>query len=94
MRTVLSWAALLVVAGAAPAQLPHARLDRLFPLGGAAGRAVEVEVQGRHLDELTALRFDHPGIRAEPLKGPRLEDWKRNVEPVVGVREGAPYRGG
>ena len=31
--------------------------------------------------QMAALR-----TRAEPLKGPRLEDWKRNVEPVVGLR--------
>jgi len=40
-------------------------------------------------EQMAALR-----ARAEPLKGPRLEDWKRNVEPVVGLRGGTPYRGG
>src|SRR4051812_41654463 len=40
-------------------------------------------------EQMAALR-----ARAEPIKGPRLEDWKRNVEPVVGLRGGAPYRGG
>jgi len=39
--------------------------------------------------QMAALR-----ARAEPLKGPRLEDWKRNVEPVVGLRGETPYRGG
>jgi predicted aldo/keto reductase-like oxidoreductase len=39
--------------------------------------------------QMAALR-----TRAEPLKGPRLEDWKRNVEPVVGMRDRAPYHGG
>ncbi len=39
--------------------------------------------------QIAALR-----ARAEPLKGPRLEDWKRNVEPVVGLRGGTPYKGG
>jgi predicted aldo/keto reductase-like oxidoreductase len=39
--------------------------------------------------QIAALR-----ARAEPLKGPRLEDWKRNVEPVVGLRDGTPYKGG
>jgi uncharacterized protein len=39
--------------------------------------------------QMAALR-----ARAEPLKGPRLEDWKRNVEPVVGLRGGTPYKGG
>jgi predicted aldo/keto reductase-like oxidoreductase len=39
--------------------------------------------------QMAALR-----ARAEPLKGPRLEDWKRNVEPVVSLRDGTPYKGG
>jgi aryl-alcohol dehydrogenase-like predicted oxidoreductase len=45
----------------------------------------------RRLDagQMAALR-----ARAEPLKGPRLEDWKRNVEPAVGLGGGAAYRGG
>jgi predicted aldo/keto reductase-like oxidoreductase len=39
--------------------------------------------------QMAALR-----TRAEPIKGPRLEDWKRNVEPVVSMREGSSYNGG
>jgi predicted aldo/keto reductase-like oxidoreductase len=40
-------------------------------------------------EQMAALR-----ARAEPLKGPRLEDWKRNVEPAVGLLGAAPYKGG
>ena len=39
--------------------------------------------------QMAALR-----ARAEPLKGSRLEDWKRNVEPAVGLRGVTPYKGG
>jgi hypothetical protein len=52
----------------AHAQLPHARLDRIFPLGGAAGSTVELTVQGKDLDELTTLHLDRPGFQVERLK--------------------------
>jgi hypothetical protein len=63
-------ACLLAVLLAAPAraQLPHARLDRIFPLGGSAGSSVVVTVSGKDLDDLTDLHFDRPGFRAERLK--------------------------
>jgi hypothetical protein len=50
------------------AQLPHTRLDRIFPLGGAAGSEVTLEVAGKDLDEVKALHFDRPGFKAEPIK--------------------------
>jgi hypothetical protein len=50
------------------AQLPQARLDRIFPLGGAAGASVTVEVQGKDLDDLTGLHFDRPGFKVERVK--------------------------
>ncbi|MBC7856326.1 MAG: PPC domain-containing protein, partial [Pirellulaceae bacterium] len=59
---VLHWSAATAVA-----QLPSPRLDRLAPLGAAAGTSVEVEVQGADLEEVKSLRFDHPGLSAEPL---------------------------
>jgi hypothetical protein len=61
--------AAFLLAVPARAQLPHARLDRLFPLGGSAGSSVIVTVEGKDLDELTGLHFDRPGFRAERLKG-------------------------
>ena len=48
----------------------------------------------RGLEPLNAEQMAALRARAEPLKGPRLEDWKRNVEPVVGLRGGTPYKGG
>ncbi len=59
---------LLLLAAPARAELPHARLDRIFPLGGAAGSTVELQVQGKDLDGLTALHVDRPGFKADLLK--------------------------
>jgi hypothetical protein len=51
------------------AELPQARLDAIFPLGGAAGSSVDLEVKGKDLDDVTRLVFDHPGFKAEHVKG-------------------------
>ncbi len=48
----------------------------------------------RELRPLEAAQMAALRTCAEPLKGPRLEDWKRSVEPVVGLRVGSSYRGG
>jgi hypothetical protein len=50
------------------ADLPSPRLDRLTPLGAAAGSSVEVEVAGADIEEATKLFFDHPGIKADHIK--------------------------
>jgi hypothetical protein len=52
----------------AHAELPQIRLERIFPLGGAAGSTIEFEITGRDLDDTKALHIDHPGIRAEWVK--------------------------
>jgi len=39
--------------------------------------------------QMAALR-----TRAEPIKGPRLEDWKRNAEAAVSLLDRPPYLGG
>src|SRR5262245_60990960 len=64
-------AAALVIALALPlrAELPTIRFDRLQPLGLAAGGSVEVEINGADLEGLSALRFDQPGLSAEPIAG-------------------------
>src|SRR5436190_8955013 len=64
---VSSVALLLAAAMVARAELPSPRLDRIAPLGAAAGTAVEVEVQGADLEDVKSLRFDHPGFAAEPV---------------------------
>ena len=61
---------LMAIFAAVPAlaDLPSPRLDRLIPMGGAAGSNVEVEIAGNDLEEATVLLFDHPGLKAEHLK--------------------------
>jgi hypothetical protein len=56
-------------ASLARAELPSPRLDRIFPLGLAAGSSVEVEINGGDLEGLSGLRFDQPGLSAEPIAG-------------------------
>src|SRR5947207_1774396 len=67
-----SWIGTLAVlgllCGKAGANLPFIRLDRIFPLGGAAGSQVLVDLHGRDLDDVKSLRFDHPGLKAELVK--------------------------
>lgn len=55
------------------AELPSARLDRLFPLGASQGASVEVEVQGPDIDDAKELIFDHPGIKAQFLKDRKFQ---------------------
>jgi hypothetical protein len=78
-----SLSVVLLFVAIARADLPSPRLDRLFPLGAAAGTSVEVEVSGADLDDPKALLFDHPGIKAEPLK-----DRKFKVTVAADVPEG------
>ncbi len=53
---------------AARAELPHIRLDSIFPLGGQGGSAVTLEVRGKDFDDVKALHFDHPGLKAAVVK--------------------------
>ncbi|HWB09357.1 MAG TPA: PPC domain-containing protein [Pirellulales bacterium] len=90
IRSSLSrWrAALLVVVslacpGAAHADLPSIRLDRITPLGAAAGATVEVAVNAADDEEAKRLVFDHPGISAE-----WVENRKFKVTVAADVPEG------
>src|SRR5262245_13320301 len=65
---LISLGALCVLCGSSSAQLPHARLDRIFPLGGSAGSEVLLDIAGKDLDDVKALHFDHPGLKAELVK--------------------------
>ncbi len=60
--------ALLLLCSAARADLPSPRLDRVTPLGAAAGSSVEVDVAGNDIEDATALLFDHKGIIAKHVK--------------------------
>ncbi len=68
MRTSLALVLALGAGALARADLPSPRLDRIAPLGAAAGSAVEVEILGADLDGATRLFFDHPGITAKHVK--------------------------
>lgn len=61
-------AALVLISSSVRAELPLIRLDQIYPLGGAAGSAVTLEIRGRDLDDVKQLHFDHPGFKAELLK--------------------------
>jgi hypothetical protein len=62
---------LLAIGGPLLAQLPLVRLDQVFPMGGAAGAAVDVEIGGKDLDVET-LHFDHPGFQVKRLQPNRF----------------------
>ena len=66
----LRFAAILVFLTApVRAELPSLRLDRLAPLGAAAGSTIEVQfTQGADTEDVKALLFDHPGLKAEFVK--------------------------
>ncbi len=53
------------------AQLPEARLHRVFPPGGQIGASVDLTIHGVDLDEVDQLVFSHPQITAEPKMAPR-----------------------
>src|SRR5262249_27964741 len=48
----------------------------------------------RSLRTFDAAQMATLRTRAEPIKGPRLEDWKRNTEPAVSLLDRPPYMGG
>jgi hypothetical protein len=64
----VSICALCVLSGAAHAQLPHIRLDRIFPLGGQVDSTVLLEIVGKDLDDVKSLYFDHAGFKAKLVK--------------------------
>lgn len=67
-RVVLCLVVLTVCYGAAAfAQLPHTRLYSVFPPGGQAGTTVPLTITGgEDLEEISQVRFNHPGIQARP----------------------------
>jgi hypothetical protein len=69
------FASLLVSPALALAQLPSPEIDTIFPPGGKVGTTFEVELTGKDLDELTGLRFTHPGITAQAVILPADEIW-------------------
>jgi len=68
-------ALLLLSSSWALAQYPSPEIASVFPPGGSAGSTVEVELTGTDLDDLSGLRFSHPGITAQPVLLPADEIW-------------------
>lgn len=76
---VLTALAAALTAAPASAQLPQTRIFSIFPAGGQAGQSVEVKItNGKDLDELKALQFNHAGITAA-LK---MQDVRGKQKPV------------
>jgi len=71
--------AVLAAASLAKADLPSPRLDRIQPLGAAAGSECEIEVQGSDLDEAKGLLFDHPGLTASLVAGKDSKKFKVKI---------------
>jgi hypothetical protein len=52
------------------AQFPHPKLESLSRPGVRSGESVEVTARGANLEGPLQLWFDHPGLKATPVKGP------------------------
>jgi hypothetical protein len=74
--------AITVTAHSVWAQLPHARLDWVFPNGAQPGATLDVTVGGGDLDFATAVEFSHPGLRAT-LKYPEATEFNPQPEPIA-----------
>jgi hypothetical protein len=63
------WFALLASSGFAQSNLPELSpsVRTIFPLGGRRGEAVEIQIQGRNLDDARSIQFARPDIQAEVL---------------------------
>src|SRR5689334_21817307 len=63
------WFALLASTGFAQSNLPDLApsVRAMFPLGGHRGEAVEIQIQGRYLDDALSCTFARPDIQAEVL---------------------------
>ncbi|MBL9142462.1 MAG: serine protease [Verrucomicrobiaceae bacterium] len=61
MLTVSAWAQQVT--------LPLPRLLTTMPMGGQAGKSVEVTITGENIEDVTALTFSTPKITASPVTG-------------------------
>jgi len=87
---VLCLAVLLLSCGSSLvwAELPSLRLDRITPLGAAAGSTVELEVTAADAEGDLQLWFDHPGFKAVPLDGEPPKPGRFKVTIGADVPEG------
>ena len=56
---------MVCVTSSARGDLPSIRLNRIAPLGAAAGTTVELQISANDDEDAKQLVFDHPGLRAE-----------------------------
>ncbi len=72
---VLSFLVVSCVVASQPvlAQLPTPDLSRITPSAGRIGESLKVSLHGSHLEELSELRFTHPGIVAHRVTQPGNE---------------------
>lgn len=75
--------ALALLTSAARADLPSIRLNRISPLGAAAGTSVELQVGANDDDDARQILFDHPGLHAD-----WIEKGKFKVTIAADVPEG------
>ena len=69
LHVVLTLCGVLILFTPSQAQLPELKLYILTPQGGQIGKSVDVKiVSGDSMEELNALQFNHPGIKAVPKK--------------------------
>ncbi|HVA51575.1 MAG TPA: PPC domain-containing protein [Pirellulales bacterium] len=64
-QNLLAIVLLAFTAAAALADLPSVRLNRITPLGAAAGSSVELQISAADDEDAKQLVFDHPGLKAE-----------------------------
>lgn len=74
-RRFLLVALLALAPAGVRAQFPSPELETIFPPGGKPGATFQAELTGTDLDDLTALRFTHPGITGESVILPADEIW-------------------
>jgi hypothetical protein len=65
----MSALALTALPGRVDAQFPHPKLEGLSRSGVRSGESAEVTARGANLDGPLQLWFDHPGLKATPVKG-------------------------
>jgi len=80
---IIACGCVAVLAGPARAEFPRPQLNAIQPPGGQRGTAVDVTVVGTDLDDLTGLRFSHPGIVARPVL-PAPTEFDPQPRPVPG----------
>ncbi|MFN4259972.1 MAG: hypothetical protein ACK4RK_11820 [Gemmataceae bacterium] len=80
-----AWLAWLPLASAQQ-QFPIPVLSSVMPPGGKLGSTVEVTLTGNHLDEVTALYFSQPDIKAERIPDPPPPDNVKTPPPPGPVK--------